>query len=58
MADFTWNENKNLENQSKHQISFQIAPKAFLDPDRIIYKDLIFLFKKNRLKNLHCQVHI
>ena len=36
---FEWNKKKNLENFQKHQISFEDAQKAFLDPNRLILKD-------------------
>ena len=36
---FEWNEKKNLDNLQKHQISFDDAQKAFLDPNRLILKD-------------------
>ncbi|MCL2791795.1 MAG: BrnT family toxin [Spirochaetaceae bacterium] len=34
-----WDENKNLENIKKHNVSFEIAQKAFLDKYRIILAD-------------------
>lgn len=37
---FEWDENKNNSNIEKHKISFETAQKAFLDPGRIISKDL------------------
>ncbi len=41
MADsFEWDENKNEQNQTKHNVSFEEAQLTFLDPQRIIYKDL------------------
>lgn len=39
-ASFEWDENKNKLNQSKHNISFEEAQYAFLDPKRIVAKDL------------------
>ena len=39
MADYEWDEEKNLENQEKHGVSFERAKKAFLDTNRIILKD-------------------
>ena len=38
--NFEWDDNKNLINHKKHDISFYEAQKAFLDPNRIIAKDL------------------
>lgn len=40
MANFTWDESKNTQNQLKHKISFEIAQLVFLDPKRIIYEDI------------------
>ena len=36
---FDWDEAKNQENQKKHGISFSLAQRAFLDPQRIIVED-------------------
>lgn len=36
---FEWNENKNKENQKKHQVGFKLAQRAFLDKKCIIAKD-------------------
>lgn len=40
MSNFDWDEKKNLENQKKHNVSFEEAQFAFLDKNRIIAKDL------------------
>ena len=37
---FEWDKIKNEENKNKHQISFENAQKAFMDPKRIILKDV------------------
>ncbi|MBU0477892.1 BrnT family toxin [bacterium] len=37
---FEWNSDKDKINQKKHDVSFAIAQYAFLDPKRIIAKDL------------------
>jgi len=37
---FEWDENKNNQNQQKHNISFEEAQYAFSDKKRIIAKDL------------------
>ena len=37
---FEWDDNKDAENQAKHQVSFQDAQAAFADPHRVIAKDL------------------
>ena len=36
---FEWDENKNLDNIQKHNVSFDIAQEAFYDKNRIIIKD-------------------
>ena len=36
---FEWDENKNIENILKHNVSFEEAQKAFADPFRIIMDD-------------------
>ena len=42
MADtrFEWDSKKDVENQSKHGVSFAEAQVAFLDPKRVIAEDL------------------
>jgi uncharacterized DUF497 family protein len=37
---FEWNEDKDRENQAKHNVSFSLAQRAFLDPCRIIAADV------------------
>lgn len=37
---FEWDESKNLENQKRHRLSFELAQHAFLDPHRIIAEDI------------------
>jgi uncharacterized DUF497 family protein len=37
---FDWDEKKNTENREKHGVSFALAQYAFLDPHRVIAKDL------------------
>jgi uncharacterized DUF497 family protein len=37
---FEWDEQKNLENQLKHGVSFEEAQEAFLDPNLRIIRDL------------------
>jgi len=36
---FEWDENKNLENIEKHNVSFETAQDVFFDRNRIIIKD-------------------
>lgn len=37
---FEWDEDKAHENQKKHNVSFSLAQRAFLDPHRIIVEDV------------------
>ena len=37
---FEWDEGKNTENRRKHGINFETAQYAFIDPKRVIAKDL------------------
>ena len=39
-SSFEWDENKNKFNQKKHNLSFEEAQYAFLDPKRVIARDL------------------
>ena len=39
-STFEWDEDKNLANQKKHGVSFDVAQSAFDDPNRIIVRDL------------------
>lgn len=39
-SKFEWNETKNLENQKKHDVSFEHAQYAFADPCRVIAEDV------------------
>ena len=39
-ARFEWDPNKDIENQKKHGVSFQLAQFAFADPHRVIAEDL------------------
>jgi uncharacterized DUF497 family protein len=39
-SQFEWDDNKDAENQAKHQVSFRDAQAAFVDPHRVIAKDL------------------
>lgn len=38
---FTWDEDKNLSNQRKHGLSFEIAARVFLDPLHLSVQDRI-----------------
>jgi hypothetical protein len=37
---FEWDSDKDAENQRKHGVSFTLAQQAFLDPKRVIARDL------------------
>jgi len=39
-SHFDWDEDKDAENQAKHGVSFSSAQHAFLDPKRVIMKDM------------------
>ena len=32
---FSWDENKSRTNQRKHRVSFEVAARVFLDPNRV-----------------------
>lgn len=37
---FDWDKEKDKENQAKYGVSFGLARRAFLDPDRVIAEDI------------------
>lgn len=45
---FEWDEDKAQENQKKHNVSFSLAQRAFLDPHRIIVEDEEHSAEENR----------
>lgn len=45
---FKWDEEKDKENQAKHNVSFSLAQKAFFDPHRVIVKDINHSTKEER----------
>jgi len=47
-ANFEWDARKDKENQKKHKVSFTLAQRAFLDPNRIIARDLKHSKKEQR----------
>jgi uncharacterized DUF497 family protein len=49
---FEWDEKKNLENQLKHDVSFEEAQLAFSDPNRLILSDKKHSTRKE--KRLFC----
>ncbi|WP_428929762.1 BrnT family toxin [Marinibacterium sp. SX1] len=38
---FTWDEDKNLSNQRKHGLSFELAARVFFDPLRLSVQDRV-----------------
>lgn len=46
---FEWDFDKDAENQQKHRVSFSLAQEAFLDPRRIIARDLAHSESEERL---------
>jgi len=45
---FEWDENKNIENIEKHNVSFETAQLAFLDKNRVILEDEKHSTNENR----------
>jgi uncharacterized DUF497 family protein len=45
---FEWDEEKDRENQEKHNVSFSLAQRAFLDPHRIIVEDVNHSVEEDR----------
>ena len=45
---FEWDKRKNLVNQKKHTVSFEIAQYAFFDQNRVIAKDIEHSTKEKR----------
>ena len=39
-VSFEWDERKEAENERKHGVSFSLAQLAFLDPKRVIARDV------------------
>ena len=62
---FDWDENKNLSNQKKHNVSFEEATTVFLDedgllipdPDHSDYEERFILLGTSRKANLLTVVH-
>jgi len=44
---FEWDEDKNIENEYKHGVSFHLAQQVFLDPNRIIVEDKTHSFRED-----------
>jgi len=47
-ARFEWDDEKDRENQAKHDVPFSLAQQAFLDPHRIIAEDVEHSTTENR----------
>ena len=45
---FEWDDEKDQENQSKHNVPFSLAQRAFLDPHRIIVEDISHSSEESR----------
>jgi len=45
---FDWDEEKNRDNEARHGVSFASAQHAFLDPNRIILKDISHSHEEDR----------
>lgn len=39
-TSFEWDDDKDIENKQKHGVDFETAQYAFLDPKRVIAKDI------------------
>ena len=46
---FEWDERKNAANQRKHGVSFHQAQGAFLDPRRVVARDMAHTGQEERL---------
>lgn len=49
---FEWDENKNLSNQRKHRVSFEVARLVFQDPHLIRAIDERFTYGEERWANI------
>ena len=45
---FEWDDEKDKENQIKHNVSFSLAQQAFLDPTRVIAEDITHSSQEER----------
>ena len=48
-ARFEWDAEKDRDNQAKHDVSFSMAQRAFLDPHRVIVEDMNHSREEERL---------
>lgn len=54
IASFEWDEEKDKENQAKHKVSFYLAQRAFLDPNRVIAEDVSHSQEEKRFYCIGC----
>jgi uncharacterized DUF497 family protein len=47
-SSFEWDEEKDRENQAKHNVSFVTAQRAFLDPQRVVAEDTAHSSEEDR----------
>lgn len=47
-SHFEWDDEKDIENQKKHNVSFSSAQQAFLDPKRVIVEDVSHSLEEQR----------
>ena len=47
-TSFEWDEEKNIQNQNKHGVSFELAQHVFTDKYRVIVDDLDHSFDEHR----------
>jgi uncharacterized DUF497 family protein len=47
-TSFEWDDDKDKENQIKHNVPFSLAQQAFLDPHRLIVEDIEHSTEENR----------
>lgn len=52
---FEWDEEKDKENKAKHNVSFSLAQRAFLDPHRVIVEDVNHSTEEERF---YCIGHV
>ena len=52
---FEWDDEKDKENQTKHDVPFALAQNAFLDPKRIIVEDVSHSSEEDRF---YCIGHV
>ena len=45
---FEWDDEKDKENQVKHNVSFSLAQQSFLDPSRVIAEDITHSSQEER----------